>query len=77
MYDLIIKNGSGEIEINDSTINITGGNITLNGNVNLGGSGGQGVARIGDSVQVNITSGSSAGTWTGTITSGSSTTKSL
>lgn len=74
---LIIKNGSGEIEINDSTINITGGNITLNGNVNLGGSGGQGVARIGDSVQVNITSGSSAGTWTGTITSGSSTTKSL
>ena len=44
---------------------------TVNGKVNLAG-GGQGVARLGDAVQVNVTSGSSAGTWSGTITSASS-----
>lgn len=35
------------------------------------GDGGQPIARVGDSVQVTITSGDSAGTWAGTITSGS------
>lgn len=75
---LIIKNGGGSIEINDTNITIKGGNITIEGSsVNLGGSGGQGVARIGDSVQVNVTSGSSAGVWTGTITAGSTITTSL
>ncbi len=47
-------------------------NITLDGNVNLGGSGGQPIARIGDKVE--ITGGSSAGQWP--IISGSSKVKS-
>lgn len=53
------------------------GNLKTFGTVDLGGDGGQGVARIGDKVQVTITSGSSAGTWEGEITSGSSNTKTI
>lgn len=45
--------------------------------VNLGGEGGKGVARLGDSVQVVVSSGSSSGTWNGVITSASETTKSV
>lgn len=45
--------------------------------VNLGDSGGVGVARMGDEVTVEITSGSSAGTWKGTITSASSIVKAV
>ena len=63
----------GNANIEGDNINITGSsNITLDGNVNLGGSGGQGVARIGDKVE--ITGGSSAGQWP--IISGSSKVKS-
>ena len=46
--------------------------VTLKGDVDLGGSGGQGVARIGDKIE--ITGGSSAGQWP--IISGSSKVKS-
>ena len=53
------------------------GNLKTYGSVDLGGEGEQPVARVGDKVQVTITSGSSAGTWEGTITSGSSNTKSI
>lgn len=46
--------------------------VQINGeSVSLAG-GGPAVARAGDSVSVNVLSGSSAGTWSGTITSGSS-----
>lgn len=45
--------------------------------VNLGGEGGSGVARLGDKVEVQITSGSSAGTWEGTITSASEVVKAV
>ena len=63
----------GNANIEGDNINITGSsNITLDGNVDLGGSGGQGVARIGDKVE--ITGGSSAGQWP--IISGSSKVKS-
>ena len=63
----------GNANIEGDNINITGSsNITLDGNVNLGGSGGQGIARIGDKVE--ITGGSSAGQWP--IISGSSKVKS-
>ena len=71
---------------NDGEIEITGGkdlNITVVGNCNLKaaavnidaaktnlGTGGAKIARLGDEVTVEITSGSSAGTYTGTITSG-------
>ena len=63
----------GNANIEGDNINITASsNITLDGNVDLGGSGGQGVARIGDKVE--ITGGSSAGQWP--IISGSSKIKS-
>ena len=63
----------GNANIEGNNINITASsNIILDGNVDLGGSGGQGVARIGDKVE--ITGGSSAGQWP--IISGSSKVKS-
>ena len=58
----------------NATIKVTGNaqieaaNITLKGNVDLGGSGGNAVARVGDKVKID--SGSSAGQWP--IISGSS-----
>ena len=58
----------------NTTIKVTGNaeieaaNITLKGNTDLGGSGGQPVARVGDKIE--ITAGSSAGQWP--IISGSS-----
>jgi hypothetical protein len=45
--------------------------------INLGGEGGSGVARLGDEVTVEVTSGSSAGTWKGTITSASEVVKAV
>lgn len=42
------------------------------GSVELGGVGGKGVACLEDAVEVEVTSGSSAGTWTGKIISASS-----
>ena len=63
----------GNANIEGDNVNITGSsNITLDGNVDLGGSGGQPIARIGDKVE--ITGGSSAGQWP--IISGSSKVKS-
>ena len=58
-------NGSSTVDITTSTANITADAVNLAG-------GGNGVARIGDKVEVQITSGSSAGTWEGTIKEGSS-----
>jgi len=70
--DVIIK-VVGNANIEGDNINITSSsNITLDGNVDLGGSGGQPIARIGDKVE--ITGGSSAGQWP--IISGSSKVKS-
>lgn len=61
--------------------------VTVKGNVSLSaqqvdidaavtniGVGGQAIARVGDSVEVNVVGGSSAGTHSGTITSGGSNT---
>ena len=63
----------GNANIEGDNINIKGSsNIILDGNVNLGGSGGEPIARIGDKVE--ITGGSSAGQWP--IISGSSKVKS-
>jgi len=63
----------GNANIEGDNVNIKGSsNITLDGNVDLGGSGGQPIARIGDKVE--ITGGSSAGQWP--IISGSSKVKS-
>ena len=64
----------GNANIEGDNINIKGSsNIILDGNVNLGGSGGEPIARIGDKVE--ITGGSSAGQWP--IISGSSKVKSV
>lgn len=74
-----LRNNNGNIDINtESNVNITaGGNAEVTAtNVNVHasetnlGDGGQQIARVGDSVEVSITSGSSSGTWSGTITSG-------
>ena len=66
--DIIIK-VAGNANIEGDNINITGSsNIILDGNVDLGGTGGKAVARIGDKVEVS--GGSSAGQWP--IVSGSS-----
>lgn len=57
------------IDTQTATVNATA--------VNLGGEAGLGIARIGDAVSVDVQAGSSAGTWTGTITSGSTVSKSI
>lgn len=76
---LVIANGATTITllpesvtVNTQTVNITAStaNVTA-GAVNLGGEGGQGVARIGDAVAVD------PNTHKGTITAGSQTVKSL
>ena len=64
--DLDIK-GSATIKVAGNA-QIEATNITLKGNVDLGDSGGNPVARVGDKVKVD--SGSSAGEWP--IISGSS-----
>lgn len=62
-------NGTNTV-VNAETVTVNAQTTTVNGKVNLAG-GGQGVARLGDAVQVKVTSGSSAGTWSGTITAAS------
>jgi hypothetical protein len=68
---ITISYGESSITLTDSGIDITAGtaNITAD-TVNIAG-GVNGVARVGDKVEVEITSGSSAGTWDGTIKEGS------
>ena len=61
-----------EVNIKSTTINVDCTTANVNATaVNLGGDGGAQVARLGDKVQVEVKSGSSAGTWDGVITSGS------
>ena len=67
--DLDIK-GSATIKVAGNA-QIEAANITLKGNVDLGNSGGNAVARVGDKVKID--SGSSAGEWP--IITGSSTVK--
>lgn len=69
--DLDIK-GNATIKVTGNA-NIEAVNITLKGNINLGDTGGQPIARVGD--KVNIASGSSAGQWP--IISGSDKVKAL
>lgn len=70
--DVVIKFNGSQISLKkskDIEINSSGNvNITSSGNINLG-EGGAKIARLGDSVEVEITSGSSTGVWTGTIAS--------
>lgn len=65
------------VEASDS-VNINANSATITASsVDLGGSGGAGVSRIGDAVQVVVESGSSAGTWSGTIIAGSGVVKAI
>tara|TARA_Y100000310_G_scaffold320268_1_gene376556 strand:+ start:16253 stop:16795 length:543 start_codon:yes stop_codon:yes gene_type:complete len=63
------EGGSGDINIICATANVTG-DVKVDGKTDLG-TGGAGIARLGDDVEVVITSGSSSGTWAGTIKSAS------
>jgi len=60
-------NATGAADITASDVTVNASNATLNATCAIGGSGGQPLARSGDSVQVNTTTG------VGTITSGSGT----
>lgn len=68
---LLLRNKQSLIKVLEENINV------ISQSVNLGGDSGKGVARLGDEVTVQITSGSSAGTWKGTITSSSSVVKAI
>lgn len=61
----------GDASIEAANASVTAATIDLNGYCTLGG-GSLGIARLTDTVQVTITSGSSAGVWDGVITSASS-----
>lgn len=68
---MTINYGNSSITLKDSQVDISTTTANINADtVNLAG-GGSGVARIGDKVSVQVMSGSSAGTWEGTITEGS------
>lgn len=68
---ITINYGNSSITLRDSQVDISTTTANINADtVNLAG-GGSGVARIGDKVSVQVMSGSSAGTWEGTITEGS------
>lgn len=54
---------TGNVEVEAAQVNVDASVVNL-------GDGGQAIARVGDSVQVEVTSGSSTGTYSGTITSG-------
>lgn len=71
--------GTGDININcsNATVNATTKATINSPAIELGENAVQGIARIGDEVAVEVTSGSSAGTYTGTITTGSIISKSL
>lgn len=51
-------------------VNVTATNVNIDASVTNLGTGGLPIARAGDPVSVIVSSGSSAGTWAGTITSG-------
>ena len=71
----LIANVTGNTEVTTSTAEVNADIINLIGQTNVGGTGGQPIARKGDPVQVAVTGGSSAGTYTGTITGGASNSK--
>lgn len=66
---------SGNVDIESAKdVNVKATNVNVDADVTNLGVGGLPIARAGDPVQVVVTSGSSAGTYTGTITMGGSNT---
>lgn len=82
---VILKNGESvlnilpeSVTINTKAVQVTAETATVTASaVALGGEGGSAVSRVGDTVEVEVTSGSSAGMWSGKITSGSGVTTSI
>ena len=64
----IVTNGNVSI-ITQGNVDVSAANVNVSASVTNLGVGGQPIARLGDEVTVEVTSGSSAGTYTGTITS--------
>lgn len=78
---IVLKNGDtllnileDSVIVNSSKVSVVADEATISASkVALGADGGLGVARLGDQVEVEVKSGSSAGKWVGTITTGSAT----
>ena len=65
------KNGSFNLSVVEGgALVIESPSVLIKSPITEIGTGGKAIARVGDSVEVNVTGGSSAGTWSGTITSG-------
>lgn len=71
----IIVVGDCNVEANNLNAKVQTANVKASASVNIDspltniGKSGKGIARLGDEVEVEVTSGSSAGTWKGKITS--------
>jgi phage gp45-like len=64
------EQGQGNVTINCSQANINASDsVNIDSPISNIGAGGNNIARLGDEVEVTVTGGSSAGTYTGTITS--------
>ncbi len=77
---LTINTGAKDVNITAANVNVTGnitvtGDLSVAGKTTLGDTATKDIARKGDAVSVTVTGGSSAGTYTGTITAGSSNNK--
>lgn len=66
-----VVNGGSSVIVKDAQIDITTTTANITADTIKLANGENGVARVGDKVEVQITSGSSAGTWEGTIKEGS------
>lgn len=65
------KNGSFKLSVVEGgALVIESPSVLIKSPITELGTGGKAIARVGDSVSVTVSSGSSAGTWSGTITSG-------
>jgi len=65
-----VVNGTGDVNINTTTANVTASDsVNIDAPLTNIGVDGNKIARLGDAVEVTVTSGSSAGTYSGTITS--------
>lgn len=66
-----VVNGGSSVIVKDAQIDITTTTANIKADIVKLADGENGVARVGDKVEVQITSGSSAGTWEGAIKEGS------
>jgi len=68
---ILFKNNDDlDIQVGTGNVNLTANNVNIDAAQTNLGVGGPDIARVGDTVEVNVGSGSSAGTWTGAITTG-------